>query len=146
MIRDTVPGYSEKLLHFPVTKIVQMQCSNAVNWNLFQFHFERHGAFTELNSGNWWRNAEEKMKELCSAGLCLCSISNQVEETLLFPQIVYADAAIVYTSCNKAVHPVYLIPAALPLHERLKQQNRYLWAYLPKEVPLWECLEILGMV
>jgi hypothetical protein len=103
-----------------------MQCSNAVNWNLFQFHFARHGAFTELNSGNWWRNAEEKMKELCSAGLYLCCISNQVEDTLLFPQILYADAAIVYTSRNKAVHPVYLIPAALPLHERLKQQNRYL--------------------
>ena len=62
----------------------------------------------------------------------------------MFPQIVYADSAVVYTSRNRAVHPIYLIPACIPLSERLKRNHHYLWGYLPKDVPILQCIKVLG--
>ena len=144
MTSEKISNQKEELLYFPILDIIQMQCSNAANWEMFQFHFKHQTSFKDLNSGNWWKVAEEKMKRMCRKGGNIAIYVNFIIDTLLFPQILYADSAIIYTLRNKAVHLVYLIPAALPLKQRLQQRNRYLWAYISNGISISKSFELLG--
>ena len=62
----------------------------------------------------------------------------------LFPEIVYADSASVFPLSRISVHPVYIINACLPKHQRMLSQNRYLYGYWPKEAPIFQLVDILG--
>ena len=62
----------------------------------------------------------------------------------LFPEIVYADASIVFSSSRVGVHPVYILSACLPKHQQMLPQNRYLYGYWPKDAPICELVIILS--
>lgn len=64
---------------------------------------------------------------------------------MLFPIIVFADSAIMCDSRGIGVHPIYFIPARIARDERLKECNRFLVGYIPENVPLLSCIEILGI-
>jgi hypothetical protein len=69
MKRQGIEGCQDPLLYFSLCEIIKMQVLNARNWPLFKFHFERQSAWSDLNSGNWWRETEEKIKAICPKGI-----------------------------------------------------------------------------
>lgn len=121
-------GYDEYFYHFKLVDIIIQALSSKRLENHFDFSVKFDGVnFNELNTGELWKKIQIKLGD-----------------STIFPIILYMDGASLCHFSNVSSHPIWIFFGALPISERFKKENRFLYGYLPEGVPLTAIMEIFG--
>ncbi len=117
-------------------------------------HHSHHvpNTLADLKTGSAWCNQEAAIlakhpSELTHQGYFFrILITNFLQDAIYLPLIVYSDEAKVLQSRGgQGVHPIRLVPATLPLEERLKDVTKVTVGYISKGASEAEALAVFCM-
>jgi hypothetical protein len=127
--------------HYNLTELLQWILATKRIYSKLHFGFERtDDVRNELWTCDFWNMMEQNVKQIN-------------EQSKMLSLILYLDSALVEDTRNRGVHPLYILLGNLPLEERLKKENRFLYGYIPS-IPdkdnnsmqniLLECMNVFG--
>ena len=129
-----------------LSHIIYLMYTNPMNKDKIHEHYENDGSFSELWTGQKWREYE-KLKNQCNSSGFFLSLYFLITilDAILFPLIAYSDETGALLSRGGAcLYPIVLVPAGVPRVLRRHESNKFTIGYIGGNGDINEILNILS--